>query len=237
MRTGNILSGICLYFLLTQVDAFQHSKFKSVQKKHNTIIPGRFLVEYTTPGHDNSLFNSLDQLQTLGKSYYNHHKQTNIRTVHVDESQHNNFLQTVVEDDRTVAVYPVTYISRPNSVSNGYYSQIDKNTTETIQAHHLTQVNRLHKELGLTGKGVKICIIDSGVDYNHPALGAGFGPNYKISFGQDLVGNDFDPMSKTNVIPTDGTPPLDDCGKLSEKTGTLLRFVICLVSSMININI
>lgn len=224
---GNILQSICLYFLLTNVDGFQHSKFKSLDNKqtHN-IIPGRFLIEYTTPEqHDNSLLSSLEnqfQSLSLGDPYYNNEKKTNIRSVRVDDTtQHNNFLQTIVNDDQIVAVYPVTFIARPNSVSNGYYSNIDKNITETIQAHDLTQVNRLHKELGLTGKGIKICIIDSGVDYNHPALGGGFGPNYKISFGQDLVGNDFDPMSKNNTIPGDGSPPLDDCGKMSEKSGKL----------------
>lgn len=219
MRTNGILSSICLCFLLTQVNALQHSKFKSIDTQHTNIIPDRFLVEYTSPGHDNSFSDTLDPFQPSDSTYFNRHKQTNIRTVQVDSTLHNNFLSTVLDHERTVAVYPVTYISRPNSISNGYYNQIDKNTTERIQAHHLTQINRLHQELGLSGKGIKICIIDSGVDYNHPALGGGFGPDHKISFGQDLVGNDFDPMSKTNVVPADGTPPLDDCGKMSEKAG------------------
>ncbi|KAI7895490.1 peptidase S8/S53 domain-containing protein [Mucor mucedo] len=219
MRTNGILSSICLCFLLTQVDALQHSKFKSMDTQHTNIIPGRFLVEYTSPGgHDNSLSDALDGFESSSKTaYFNRQKQTNIRTVDVGASSHENFLSTVLDHERTVAVYPVTYVSRPNAVSHGYYNQIDAETTERIQAHQLTQINRLHGELGLTGQGVKICIIDSGVDYNHPALGGGFGPGYKISFGQDLVGNDFDPMSKSNVMPADGTPPLDDCGKVSEK--------------------
>lgn len=222
----NILQSICIYFLLTSVEGFQHSKFKTLDNKHiNHIIPGRFLIEYTTTEqqqHDNSLSSLLDQYQTqsLSDSYYNTEKKTNIRSVTVDDTaQHENFLQTMVNHDQIVAVYPVTFIARPNSISNGYYSNIEKDITEKIQAHDLTQVNKLHKELGLTGKGIKVCIIDSGVDYLHPALGGGFGSDYKISFGQDLVGNDFDPMSKNNSMPTDGSPPLDDCGKMSEKSG------------------
>jgi subtilisin family serine protease len=36
-------------------------------------------------------------------------------------------------------------------------------------------VTSLHEE-GVNGKGVKIAMIDTGVDWTHPSLGAGFGP-------------------------------------------------------------
>lgn len=51
-------------------------------------------------------------------------------------------------------------------------------------------VDKLHKE-GIKGKGVQIAIIDTGVDYNHPSLGGGFGPGHKIALGYDFVGDDF----------------------------------------------
>lgn len=51
-------------------------------------------------------------------------------------------------------------------------------------------VDKLHKQ-GIKGKGVQIAIIDTGVDYNHPSLGGGFGPGYKIALGYDFVGDDF----------------------------------------------
>lgn len=31
----------------------------------------------------------------------------------------------------------------------------------------------------------------SRIDYTHPALGAGFGPGYKVAFGTDLVGDNY----------------------------------------------
>lgn len=46
----------------------------------------------------------------------------------------------------------------------------------------------------ITGAGESIAIIDSGVDYNHPALGGGFGPGHKVIAGYDFVDNDADPM-------------------------------------------
>ncbi|PHH89069.1 hypothetical protein CDD83_6692 [Cordyceps sp. RAO-2017] len=56
----------------------------------------------------------------------------------------------------------------------------------------MSQISKLHEE-GNTGDGVKIAIIDSGIDFNHPALGNGcFGrPECLVEMGYDFVGDDF----------------------------------------------
>ena len=46
----------------------------------------------------------------------------------------------------------------------------------------------------LTGKDVKIAIIDTGVDYTHPDLGGCFGKGCKVIDGYDFVNKDNDPM-------------------------------------------
>jgi subtilisin family serine protease len=58
-------------------------------------------------------------------------------------------------------------------------------------AHGMTGVATAHNELGLTGKGVKVGIIDSGVDYKHPALGGCFGKGCRVVYGHDFVGDDY----------------------------------------------
>src|SRR5205823_2409557 len=47
----------------------------------------------------------------------------------------------------------------------------------------------------LTGKGQSIAILDTGVDYNHPALGGRWGKT--VIAGYDFVNNDKDPMDET----------------------------------------
>jgi hypothetical protein len=48
-----------------------------------------------------------------------------------------------------------------------------------------------------TGAGVTVALIDTGVDYNHTALGGGFGKNFKVIGGYDFVDNDSDPMDES----------------------------------------
>ncbi|HDP74164.1 MAG TPA: hypothetical protein ENN46_04410, partial [Candidatus Woesearchaeota archaeon] len=46
----------------------------------------------------------------------------------------------------------------------------------------------------LTGKGVIISIIDTGVDYTHPDLGGCFGEGCKVAKGHNVFSGSFDPM-------------------------------------------
>ncbi|KAF6823024.1 serine endopeptidase [Colletotrichum plurivorum] len=66
--------------------------------------------------------------------------------------------------------------------------------------HGMTGVDTLH-EAGIRGKGVKVAIVDTGVDYNHPALGGGFGPEFKVIGGYDLVGDTEWPLGGANKSP------------------------------------
>lgn len=106
-------------------------------------------------------------------------------------------------------VWPVTVVPRPSApidiVPTEALQGLVKRSADTARVHqrqagngldyntphHMTGVDRLHP-LGIKGQGIKIAVIDSGVDYRHPALGGCFGPGCKISFGSDLVGDDYD---------------------------------------------
>ncbi|KAI8074692.1 peptidase S8/S53 domain-containing protein [Gongronella butleri] len=51
----------------------------------------------------------------------------------------------------------------------------------------ISQVRQVHEQLQVKGKDVLVCLLDCGIDYTHPALGGGFGPDYKVRVGANLV--------------------------------------------------
>jgi subtilisin family serine protease len=64
--------------------------------------------------------------------------------------------------------------------------------TDIANAVAMTGADIAQSRLGYTGRGVKVGIIDTGIDYDHPDLGGCFGPGCRVEAGYDFVGDDFD---------------------------------------------
>ena len=118
-----------------------------------------------------------------------------------------------------------------------------------VQVHHLDNavsvpylgVDQVWQDTGFTGKGIKVGIIDTGIDYTHadfagpgtvaayeaakaaetkPADPALFGPNApRIKGGWDFVGNDYD-ADTAGSLPKPDPNPLDCGGHGSHVAGT-----------------
>ncbi|KAJ7282906.1 subtilisin-like protease [Mycena rebaudengoi] len=105
-----------------------------------------------------------------------------------------------------LAIHPIKNYARPNPVLSKPVHVGDKGLPDSQSTHVQTGVDKLHAK-GITGKGVKIAILDTGIDYTHPDLGAGFGKGFKVAGGFDLVGDDYDGSNE----PVPDNDPLDQC--------------------------
>ncbi|KAJ2786263.1 hypothetical protein GGI15_001669 [Coemansia interrupta] len=77
-------------------------------------------------------------------------------------------------------------------------------------AHEHTGVSKVHSELGLGGKGIKVGVIDTGVDYMHPDLGGCWKtPGCPFQYGYDFVGDGYDSASTPHPVPD--PDPRDTC--------------------------
>ncbi|GAA3478122.1 S8 family serine peptidase [Streptomyces yanii] len=68
---------------------------------------------------------------------------------------------------------------------------------EIVTTTDLTGVPQAHRK-GHTGKGVTVGIVDSGIAYDHPALGGGGFPNAKVLGGYDFADEDSDPYDSSD---------------------------------------
>ncbi|KAM3433199.1 hypothetical protein MY4824_006122 [Beauveria thailandica] len=59
-------------------------------------------------------------------------------------------------------------------------------TKNTLWHLAMTQVDKMHAA-GFKGEGIKVAIVDTGVDYTHEALGGCFGPGCKVAFGHNFA--------------------------------------------------
>jgi subtilisin family serine protease len=104
------------------------------------------------------------------------------------------------------ALYPVMTISLPQEPPG-------ENLIDLVTALSMTGADIAQSELGFTGQGIRIAVVDTGIDYDHPDLGSGFGEGFRVVTGWDFVGDAFNADSTApsyNPVPVPDDDP-DDC--------------------------
>jgi subtilisin family serine protease len=129
-------------------------------------------------------------------------------SVQIDRSQ----IGTLARLDGVKAIYPVyTFSLPPESPIN----------PDLAYALAMTGADIAQSELGYTGKGIKVAVMDTGIDYDHPDLGgdgvqrsnSNVFPTARVIKGWDFVGDAYnaDPSSAAyNPTPAPDAYP-DDC--------------------------
>lgn len=103
------------------------------------------------------------------------------------------------------AVYPVFTVQIPDT-TQAY-------NPDLTTALAMTGADIAQSELSYTGAGIKVAVMDTGIDYDHPDLGGCFGAGCRVTKGWDFVGDAFnaDPASPFyNPVPSPDPFP-DDC--------------------------
>ncbi|KAI8637780.1 peptidase S8/S53 domain-containing protein [Parasitella parasitica] len=114
-------------------------------------------------------------------------------------------------------IYPVYEVPRPQWQPN------QRNVTFPYSNSDV-QIYDIHQQLNIQGQNVLIGVLDSGVDYTHPALGNGFGPKHKVSIGKNLVEPSDD--KKFGVKPLGKDDPFDPCTGVDAGHGTHVSGII-----------
>ncbi|TDL71018.1 hypothetical protein E2R56_18470 [Rhodococcus qingshengii] len=106
-----------------------------------------------------------------------------------------NQVELLLQSDVVQSIYKdTTFTIEPPSLadSKGKPGTPDApQSTPTGDPVSFLGVDKLHEE-GITGEGIKVAVIDTGVDYNHPDLKDAYKGGY------DFVNNDSDPMEATH---------------------------------------
>ncbi len=88
-------------------------------------------------------------------------------------------------------------------------------------AARLTRTAEAWKSFGRFGDGVRIGVIDTGIDYRHATFGGGTFPNAKVVGGHDFAG---DAYTGADTLPEPDADPLDCGGHGTHVAGTAAGF-------------
>ncbi|GAA5967711.1 hypothetical protein JCM11641_005742 [Rhodosporidiobolus odoratus] len=133
-------------------------------------------------------------------------------------------MEQLAKIDGVKNIWPVQLMTRPTNpsvadaspyLSSGNFTTLLSSSAfpsasayegETYYPHVQTGVAPLH-DSGYLGKGVKVAVLDNGVDYTNPLLGGCFGEGCHISFGYAFVDDAYDGYNE----PVASNDPYSSC--------------------------
>ncbi|CAK7199659.1 hypothetical protein SEUCBS139899_002342 [Sporothrix eucalyptigena] len=188
------------------------------------IVPGNYIVEFED-GHDTQDFYNTIAANASRKMDLNFRlfRGASIQFHAPNETSATDATAQLAALPAVKQLWPVRQYRIPEHTRHWVANVSDdpetvkRATADTFSTHVMTQIDQLRAK-GITGKGVRVAVVDTGVDYLHPALGGCFGPGCLVSFGYDLVG---DAYTGNNKPAPSGNPPMDCNGHGTHVSGIL----------------
>ncbi|KAG0256589.1 hypothetical protein BGZ95_005458 [Linnemannia exigua] len=211
---------IAILSVLAAATLVSAGKYHFTQPDHPDILPNAYIIEYydgvtRANAHANLKKHAIDF------KIRNEYGIFNGAAITVKSSHSGSALAGVPGIKN---VWPVQLFSPPpvqSAKSNG-----NSTHSANMNVHHMTGVDAVHKKLKLTGKGVKVGVIDSGIDYKHPAFAAPgategcfarYGKNCRVKHGWDFVGDNY----HLEGTPVPDSDPMDCMGHGTHVAGII----------------
>ncbi|SGZ46207.1 CIC11C00000000809 [Sungouiella intermedia] len=166
------------FALISTTYGFTIDDVDGAKQLKSDYAPGRYIVQYETPASPEV---QLSRISALG---YDVSVQQNYETniFHGMSFEVLNDNSTTLEDLRSLE--NIKSVWRASIVTLEFDPLTA--TAPKWNPHAVTGVDKLH-DLGYTGKDVVIGVVDTGVNYNHPAVGGGLGEGFTVIGGWDFM--------------------------------------------------
>jgi subtilisin family serine protease len=218
--------------------AAQNGGPQGAKRLDASIIPGAYIVEFED-GQDSDSFRlqAESDYETRIELDYELFRGISIQLHDVEDAEAR--AQQFASLPAVKRISPVRIIDRPDTIWHGvghdqvssrppvskrdgarstFAKRQDNGTAERYAPHVMTQIDQLHAE-GITGAGMRIAIIDSGLDYNHPSLGGCYGDGCLVVSGHDFVGDAYNGTYAS--VPVPDQDPMDCAGHGTHVAGII----------------
>jgi subtilisin family serine protease len=161
MRIAQVVPSLLALSGLVAARSFRRSDNETLLSEDAPIAAKKFIIEID---HDTDKDEVVKMIEsTKGTRVLKLFDSAVFKGISVEsDSLNTDALQSI---QSVVKAWHATRITLPPVIQGKGFS--DDAAAPKYQIHDMTGVDRLHKE-GIFGKGVKIGIVDTGLDYNHP---------------------------------------------------------------------
>ncbi|KAI1360511.1 peptidase S8/S53 domain-containing protein [Xylaria arbuscula] len=199
--------------LLASAGGLLSAEAKQLKKAKQ--LPGSYVVEFEDSSDASEFYNHVDSKAEMRKTF----DSSVFKGVSIQ------FHDTATAEDEAAALEGLASVKRvwanrlydlpkddiiwtgKNKDASVAHAAVKRQSlNDTFSPHLMTQVDKLRAK-GVIGSGIKIGVIDTGIDYQHPALGGCFGEGCLVSYGYDIVGDDYTGYN----TPVPDEDPWDGC--------------------------